>query len=407
MSTAETSPFLSSLQKLFERQKRNTLQEKAWDHFLELGLPDKSSDAFRYVPLRKLYDMELTAESQLPSKEEITSHLLPEAGGYLVFAGGRFCKELSQLPAQIMISSLQDALKTYGSFLQGRLMRNIKEEADPFAVLNMAAEQDGLFCYLPPKVKIEKPLQIIYYGSGHTSYHPTRLQFFLSSDSELKTVVATVGQGVHHTAIDAALEDRAVWSHLEMSTQGSGVHLNDFKATLKASSRLEHLSIVTSQRLTRNRLKIALLGEQADALLQGLWSLSGNHQCHTHVFIEHAAPNARSLQKYKGVLKDQAQSSFEGKIYVHPEAQKTEAYQVNRNLLLSEGAVANAKPNLEIFADDVKASHGATMSQVDAEQLFYLQSRGLTQETARNLLLQGFMQEIIQQIPYPSLRYGF
>ncbi|MGH2638500.1 MAG: SufD family Fe-S cluster assembly protein, partial [Rhabdochlamydiaceae bacterium] len=107
---------------------------------------------------------------------------------------------------------------------------------------------------------------------------------------------------------------------------------------------------------------------------------------------------------FKGVLKGQSQSSFEGKIYVHPEAQKTEAYQLNHNLLLSDAAVANAKPNLEIFADDVKASHGATMSEVDDEQLFYLQSRGLTKDSARTLLIQGFIQEFLNQIPYTSLK---
>jgi Fe-S cluster assembly protein SufD len=129
-------------------------------------------------------------------------------------------------------------------------------------------------------------------------------------------------------------------------------------------------------------------------------------QSHTHVFVEHAAPHARSLQKFKGVLKDIAQSSFEGKIFVRPVAQKTEAYQLNHNLLLSEGAIANAKPNLEIFADDVKASHGATFSQVDEEQLFYLKSRGLSSMDATQLLIRGFMQEMIDQIPIASVRHG-
>ena len=122
------------------------------------------------------------------------------------------------------------------------------------------------------------------------------------------------------------------------------------------------------------------------------------------MFVEHAAPHARSLQKFKGVLKDTAQSSFEGKIFVRPEAQKTEAYQLNHNLLLSEGAIAHAKPNLEIFADDVKASHGATFAQVDEEQLFYLKSRGISAEVASQLLIGGFMQEMIDQIPHDFVR---
>jgi Fe-S cluster assembly protein SufD len=135
-----------------------------------------------------------------------------------------------------------------------------------------------------------------------------------------------------------------------------------------------------------------------------LWDLQGGSQAHTHVFVEHAAPHARSLQKFKGVLKETSQSSFEGKIFVRPEAQKTEAYQLNHNLLLSEGAVAYAKPNLEIFADDVKASHGATFAQVDDEQLFYLKSRGISTDVASQLLIRGFMQEMIDQIPHDFIR---
>jgi Fe-S cluster assembly protein SufD len=205
--------------------------------------------------------------------------------------------------------------------------------------------------------------------------------------------------------MDIALEEQAFFSHLEISQ--TNILLSDFKATLKANATLKHVALTKSGYLTRNRLGVALLGEGADALLQGLWNLGENHQCHTHARVEHVAPSCHSLQKFKGVLQGQSQSSFEGKIYVHPEAQKTQAYQLNHNLLLSEGAISNAKPNLEIFADDVKASHGATMSEVDEEQLFYLQSRGLTKEMSRKLLVQGFIQEIVDQIPYPSIRHGF
>lgn len=407
MFTTEETPFFSSLQQIFRAQESDSLKEKAWDHFLELGLPDKSSDAFKYVPLRKLYDLKLeTAKSTSPSQAMIDSVAIPEAeGSTLVFANGRFSKELSCLPSKIVILPLQEALKIYGPFLQGRLHKNLKEETDPFAVLNIALQHEGIFCYLPPNLRVEKPLHLIFYGEGASSYHPSRLHIFCSSGSELKTVSTVVGDGVHHTAMDVAVEENAHFSHSAVSTKGRGIHFSDFKATLKRTSSLKHLSTTESKALTRNRLRVSLLGEGSSALLQGLWNLSGNHQCHTHVHVEHVAPSAHSLQKFKGVLRGQSQSSFEGKIYVHPEAQKTEAYQLNHNLLLDEGAVANAKPNLEIFADDVKASHGATMSQVDAEQLFYLQSRGVAKDVAKDLLVKGFIREILDQIPYESLRH--
>ncbi len=406
MSIADTTHFFASLQEIFSKLSTSVLREKAWDHFLELGLPDKTSDAFKYVPLKRLYGIKLSLTPASLSYDIIAPHILPEAQeSYIVFANGRFMPELSKLPPHVVIMPLQEALKIYGPFLQGRLSKSIKDEIDPFAVLNLALQQEGVFCYLPPRLKLEKPIQVIYYGAGESSYHPARLNLFCSPDSELKTISTVIGDGVHHISMDAALEERAHFSHLEISK--AGVLLSDFKATLKSNSTLKHLALTTTGQLTRNRLRVSLLGEHADALMQGLWNLSENHQCHTNVHVEHAAPACRSLQKFKGVLKGQSQSSFEGKIYVHPEAQKTQAYQLNHNLLLSEGAIANAKPNLEIFADDVKASHGATMSEVDDEQLFYLQSRGLTKERARTLLIQGFIQEILDQIPYESVRHAF
>lgn len=398
-----TTSFFSSLQEIFSKLETGALREKAWDHFLELGLPDKTSDAFKYVPLKRLYDLKLSLAPVSITMETIRPYILPEAhDSYIVFSNGKFVPELSKLPPKVVVLPMQEALKTYGPFLQGRLSKGIKEETDPFAVLNFALQPGGVFCYLPPKLKLEQPIQIIFHSCGASVYAPARLNIFCSTESELKTISTVVGEGVHHISMDAALEERAYYSHLQISK--AAVCLSDFKATLKASSTLKHLALNSTGFLTRNRLHVTLGGENADALLQGLWSLSESHQCHTNVHVEHVAPSCHSLQKYKGVLKMQAQSSFEGKIYVHPEAQKTQAYQLNHNLLLSDAAVANAKPNLEIFADDVKASHGATMSQVDDEQLFYLQSRGLSQESARSLLIQGFIQEILDQIPYASVR---
>ena len=144
----------------------------------------------------------------------------------------------------------------------------------------------------------------------------------------------------------------------------------------------------------RSSLRIELLEENSEALLQGLWRLKEKKECHTHTLVQHLAPHTRSRQHYKGVLQEEAKSSFTGKIYVHPEAQKTEAYQLNNNLLLSPQSKAYSKPNLEIFADDVKASHGATIAQLNAEDLFYLQSRGLTKKEAQEFLIEGFCKEL-------------
>jgi Fe-S cluster assembly protein SufD len=145
-------------------------------------------------------------------------------------------------------------------------------------------------------------------------------------------------------------------------------------------------------------LQATLLEEGSEVHFKGLDNLSGNLEAHTHILIEHKAPHCISRQHFKKALREQSLSSFEGKIYVHPEAQKTEAYQLNQNLILSDGAKANAKPNLEIFADDVKASHGATFSQMNEEEIFYFRARGLSLKEAKSLLFEGFCRELVDGI---------
>ncbi|MES2122471.1 MAG: SufD family Fe-S cluster assembly protein, partial [Chlamydiota bacterium] len=174
-------------------------------------------------------------------------------------------------------------------------------------------------------------------------------------------------------------------------------------ATLKKDARLQSFTLTSGAKSVRHSYGVQLNGENAEAELKGLSMLSGNRTSHAHVKMVHAAERTRSMQKFKTVLSDASQSSFEGKILVHAIAQKTEAYQLNNSLILSPGAVANCKPNLEIFADDVKASHGATISQIDPQQLFYLTTRGIDEKTARELLVQGFCREMTDQLPYPFL----
>lgn len=409
--------FIEGLKRYYEQSRGADLlkgmREKAWDHFLELGLPEKKDEAFRYVPLRRLYELGLQAPSTLAhphgiGREEFLPYIYPECrGSYLVFIDGFFIPELSDLTnlsKKVVVQPIVDAMRSYGPFLQSRWSKALKEEPDPFAILNLAIHPRGVFFYVPPKVKMESPVQTLFLSSGEKAYAPARLQLFLASQTEVQWVSSIAGTGIHNTVLDVALEEGASFQQTDVSDTGSGWHFNYLRATLKRDSRLKALSMTQGKRLTRHSLRVALMGENADALLQGLWHLQENSAAHTHVFVEHAAPHARSLQKFKGVLKDSSQSSFEGKIYVHPEAQKTEAYQLNHNLLLSDAAIAYAKPNLEIFADDVKASHGATFAQVDEEQLFYLKSRGLDAAEAKRLLIRGFMQEMIDQIPLSSIR---
>jgi Fe-S cluster assembly protein SufD len=412
--TASLTPFYENLQSLFEQVKEahplKVLREKAFDHFLELGLPEKGEGAFQYMSLKALYQERLSlSKSHAFVQHDIETLIYPEAkNSYLVFINGSFQPNLSNLSAileQIVILPVEDAMRSYGTFLQNRWSKTLREDTDPFAILNLALHPQGAFIYVPPKLVLTQPIQCLFLSTDEEQLSLPRLQVFVASHSDVKFITSTVGKGFSNGVIDMALEDSAKVSCVDVSTAGDneGRSFSFLKATLKRDSYLSALTLYPQRDLTRHSFHIALSGENAEALVQGGWILKEKEQMHVHVLMKHEAPFCRSMQKFKGVLDDRAESSFEGKIFVTENAQKTEAYQLNNNLILGEHASANSKPNLEIFADDVKASHGATVSQLEAEQLFYLTSRGIPQDVAKNLLVQGFIGELIQQVPYPSI----
>ena len=210
---------------------------------------------------------------------------------------------------------------------------------------------------------------------------------------------------MHNDFLDVFLEEKASFSHVFSNENPcSSWGFSSFRATLKKESRLNSSFITFGSPGFRRDYFISLVGEGSEAHLKGLTVLGDRAQSHVNIHMDHSAPSCLSRQLFKNVLAAQSISSFTGKIYVSRAAQKTEAYQLNKNLLLSDQATANTKPNLEIFADDVKASHGATVSQLDEEQIFYLRTRGVSLPTARSLLTIGFCQEILDMVEIASLR---
>lgn len=408
-----TNRFYGVLKKAFDRVKGGDplkgLREKAWDHFLELGLPEKNQEAFQYLPLRQIYEknFHLFPESKLRT-QEIAHLIYPECRHtHLVFANGYFRPELSDvsgLPQQIVILPLLEAVRSYGTFLQNRWSHAFREETDPFAILNLALHPQGVFVYIPPKVVIEHPIQCINVGEEDNLLSLPRIQLFAASQSSVGWISSMTASGWTNEVLDIALEDGAEFKHVAVKQHESGWLCSSLGATLKRSSRFQSWNVTSGGHLSRHGYRVVLNGENAEALIQGAWMLNKNHQAHTHVIMDHRAPHCRSLQKFKGVLGGISQSSFEGKILVRQPAQKTEAYQLNNNLIIGDHAIAYSKPNLEIFADDVKASHGATVTQIDEEQLFYLNSRGIAASEAKQLLVQGFYREIIDQIPFKTVR---
>jgi len=410
---AHTERFCALLKKAFDHvcgaDPILGMRQRAFDHFLELGLPEKSKEAFRYVPVRLLYEGNYRVVAPTADlKEQVAARVLPESRkSHLVFINGYFEPTLSNLealPKKVVVLPMLEAIRSYGTFLQNRWSKTVREEVDPFAMLNLALHPLGVFIYLPPKLQLKDPIQCIFLDEAPDICSIPRLQLFMASQSEVHLITTPMCAGWNNVGIDAALEDGAVLRHTDWNARAGGWNMSASRVTLKRDCQYHYLGATAGGFVSRNTFRIALNGENSEAVLQGIWGLSENDQTHTHIIMEHTAPNCRSLQKFKGILNQTSQASFEGKIVVRKEAQKTEAYQLNHNVLLSEGAIVNTKPNLEIFADDVKASHGATVSQLDADHLFYLQSRGISAALAKALLVEGICLEITDQLSFPQLR---
>jgi len=354
-----------------------SVRQKGWDLFEKIGLPKAKQEAFQYLSKKFKFP-------KLAERKEVNG----EGSNALYFIDGFFEPSLTKPLTDIVCLPLDQAMKSYGLFLQNRMNRSLKSETDPFAALNIAFQGRGCFLYVPPNCKAA--LHLTQTFTGDEMANP-RLNVYLGRGAELALTQSSIGQsGLCNGMIDFVLDEGANFSFFD-SHNG---HFQSIRGTVKRDGKFK---AVLTGKTTRNSIHIDLAEENGEAEIFGLSRLNGEEESHIHVNMEHSAPHTRSRQHFKSVLLGQSRFSFEGKIYVHPIAQKTEAYQLNNNLLLSDEAATHAKPNLEIFADDVKASHGATIGRLDEEQLFYLRSRGLSLQEATEWLVQGFCGEILDR----------
>lgn len=386
-------------------------RDRAWDHFLEMGLPTKKTSEFQYVPLRKLYAKTLQpSTAPLLTKEQVEAHVSKGSEqSYAVFVNGRFDPLLScltGLPKKAMAIPLHEAFRTFGSYFNNQAARILQEETDPFAALNAAFCQNALFIYLPPNSVVDHPIHLLHFVTADQSFLNPRIEFFCGALTEAFVLSQTVYVGETDAFVNGSLQislDEGARVHMErkaMAVPAKSWQMEAVRVLMKKDSSFNSLMATTGAESVRDDYRISMVGPNAEAYLTGVWNLEGKREAHTHVKIDHQAPYCRSNQLFKGILNNQSKSSFEGKIFIQKAAQKTEAYQLNQNLLLDPYAMAYTKPNLEIFADDVKASHGATIGKVDEEALFYLQTRGIPTEMGKQLLVSGFCGEVLDKYAF-------
>lgn len=328
-----------------------------------------------------------------------------------VFVNGRLASGSGDVPSGVTVGGLAASIEKNDGVLQRHFGRLAGAETGAFTALNTAFAQDGAVVRISADTVIAKPIHLLFISDANaegTAIH-TRNLIFAERHSESTVIESYVSLGgdVYFTnaVTEAFVADGARLGHYKLQTESrNAFHVGTAQAHQARDSRYESFSFATGARLSRTNVYTTLAGEAAEAVLNGLYMVDGVQHVDHQTRIEHVAPNCPSHELYKGILDGRSHGVFNGKVYVHPEAQKTDGKQSNNNLLLSDQARIDTKPQLEIFADDVKCTHGATVGRLDETALFYMRSRGIGMSQARRLLTYAFAADVIEKLELESLR---
>jgi Fe-S cluster assembly protein SufD len=381
--------------------------------FADQGYPTLQDEDWRFTnvaPIAKL-NFQPAAPVEANGAESLTlnqSVFAGLAGHRLVFVNGYFCAKLStikELPAGARVESLAAALDSDASLLEKHLGKYAHTDKNAFAALNQAFFADGAFILVPDGVEVAEPVQLIYISStrGAGAAILPRNLVIAGANSKLTVVESYLHAGEAPYFTNAVTEivagENARVEHVKLQDEAVGAfHIATIAGEFGRTSNVTVHSFALGSRLSRNNIRARLAGEGLECILNGLYLTRGEQLADHHMIVEHAQPHCASHEYFNGILDDKSKGVFHGRIYVHPVAQKTDAKQTNKNLLLSDDACADTKPQLEIYADDVKCTHGATVGQLNRESIFYLRSRGMSEETARRMLIHAFAGEIIERI---------
>lgn len=388
-----------------------TARSAAFGRFLERGFPTTKDEEWKFTNVAPIAQMAWRSEKASGAFfDDVDATKAPDVfSARAVIVNGRVSKEqstLDGLPAGVTISTLQDAWATQPAH-EGPSLKS----DHPFVLLNTAFFEDGLFIHVAPKTVLADPIHIRCVsapGDAPTMVSPR--VFVVVGEQAQVSIVETYdgveGQPVLTNAVTEVLVGPgAVVDHVKVQREpASAFHMASMFVHLHRASTFASRAITFGGRIARNDISAVLAGEGAECTLNGLYIANGDTLVDTHTTIDHAQPHCPSHEVYKGILADRARGVFNGKIIVRPDAQKTDAKQTNKALLLSGDATINTKPQLEIFADDVKCTHGATVGQLDDDQLFYLRARGIALKDARNILIHAFASDVLNGIAHEALR---
>lgn len=397
----------------------SNIRKEGFKTFNKTGIPTLRNEEWRFTSIGNLFKKEysLSSDNLGINSSDIDAIRLPgyENANELVFLNGKFVPQLSTIRSSetgcTVLPLLEAAKGKFRDIVNEHLGKSSLFIKDGIHALNTSFIYDGIFIHVNKKQVVEHPVYLYHLSdtrNNHTLAQPRSLVYVdQSAKLQLTESFSTIGamdsftNGVTEIVVDtnAIVEYYKIQNDVANASQVTTTHIRQV-----GKSYAHAVTISLNGGLIRNNMDIVMEAEGNEAHLYGLYLLKGNTHVDNHTLVDNTKPNCFSNEFYKGILDDNASGVFSGKIFVRPDAQKTNAYQSNKNILLSDNATINTKPQLEIFADDVKCSHGCTVGQLDEEALFYLRTRGISKEHARSMLLGAFAEDVVMQIKHEPLR---
>ncbi len=391
------------------------LRTQAIDQAGQLRFPTIKDEEWRFTdvsPLARLPYKPAQKASAL-NISDIQHFLIAESGHRLVFVDGFFSPELSQRNEhdQLLIGNLTALVSANAALVETHLGQHVQFRDNIFAALNTAFLQDGAFIMLPENCVVSSPIHLLFIATQEQTTQYPRCLLIGKSNSQATVIEDYVslesGTYITNSVAEFSLADNAQINHIRVQRESNqAFHLAHCAIALEQNSHYRSVSITLGALISRFNLDVEFKAQAAECTIDGLAIITDKQLADTHTCINHATPHCTSQQQHKCIVDGSAHAVFNGKIIVRPHAQRTNSSQSSRNLLLSGNAQVDTKPQLEIFADDVKCAHGATVGQLDNEEIFYLKSRGLSELAARNLLTYAFGAEILDRIPVRSLKHA-
>lgn len=388
--------------------RRNAIQV-----FEKNGFPTSRDEAWKSINLSPLTSAFAPAEKSSAPSDALGATLPGVTGITAVFVDGYFdasASSLTELPDGLTVTSIADALASDAGTLSEHVSTVASIDQNAFTALNTAFLKDGAVVHAKRGTVAEQPIYIVYVSTGASETVAYPRSLFIAEDNTQVTVVEVfIGAGeaaylTNHVA-EIVVGDDAVFDHYKVGLEGDNArHVSNQQSRQGRASVLRSHSISLGGQFVRNDVSSALDGEGCESTINGLYVLNGTQHCDNYTLLDHRKPGCPSHELYKGILDGSARAIFRGKIHVHQIAQNTDAFQQNSNVLLSDDARIDTKPQLEIYADEVKCSHGATIGQIDDDALFYLQTRGISRQTAHRMLLEAFANDVLSRIKIDDLR---